>query len=115
MEKKEKAQYFNQRFTTLLNRFSAAMSIVEYYTTTLYLPISMFVKRAGKVTLVENYEEAKKVEADLYSITKHTLEPESKHTTSKMPLLLTKPKKEHSNELENGAKFVKQGSGLGKG
>ena len=35
----------------------------------------MFVKGAGKVTLVENYEEAKKVEAYLYSIAKHTLEP----------------------------------------
>ena len=52
----------------------------------------MFVKRAGKVTLVENNEEAKKVEADPDSIAKHTLEPELKHTTRKIPLLLTKPK-----------------------
>ena len=70
MEKKEKVQDFNQRFTTLLNSFSAATkpaeeSLVEYYTTTLYLPITMFVKRTSKVTLVENYKEAKKIEEDL--------------------------------------------------
>ena len=57
MEKKEKVQDFNQRFTTLLSSFSAATkldkeSLVEYYTTTLYPPIAMFVKRAVKPTLV---------------------------------------------------------------
>ena len=97
MEKKEKVQYFNHRFTTLLNRFSATTkpadeSLVEYYTTTLYPTIEMFVKRVGKATLVENYEEAKKVEADPASIAKHALETELKHTTSKRNLLLTKPK-----------------------
>ena len=68
----------------------------------------MFVKRAGKVRLVENYEEAKKVEEDLDSIESHTLELELKHTTNKMPLLLTKPKQEHSNELENVVKMVQK-------
>ena len=38
MEKREKVQDFNQRFTTLLNNFSAATkpieeSLVEYYST----------------------------------------------------------------------------------
>ena len=66
----------------------------------------MFVKRAGKVTLVENYEEAKKVEADLDSIITHTLEPKLKHTTSKRPLVLTNPKEEHSNDLENVVKMM---------
>ena len=66
----------------------------------------MFVKRVGKVTLVENYEESKKIEAYMDSISSHTLEPELKHTTSKRPLLLTKPKQEHSNELENVVKMV---------
>ena len=61
MEKKEKVQDFNQRFTTLLNSFSAAKnpaeeSLVEYYTTALYPPIAMFVKRKVNLTLVENYE-----------------------------------------------------------
>ena len=64
----------------MLNKFSAATkpieeSLIEYYTTTLYPPIEMLVKRASKVTLVENYEEAKKVEEDMDSIAKHTLEP----------------------------------------
>ena len=94
-----------------MNNFSVATkpaeeSLIEYYTTTLDPPIAMFVKRVGKVTLVENYEEAKKVEVDLDSIAKHTLEPKLKHTTSKRPLLLTKPKQEHSNELENVVKMV---------
>ena len=80
MERKENFQYFNQIFTTLLNSFSATTkpieeSLIEYYTTTLYPPIAMFVKRAVKATLVENYEEAKKVEDDLDIITRHTLEP----------------------------------------
>ena len=77
MEKKEKVQEFNQSFTTKLNKFSATTrpteeSLIEYYTTTLDPPITMFVKRSGKITLVENYEKAKKVEADLDSIAKHT-------------------------------------------
>ena len=63
-----------------MNKFSAATklvegSLIEYYTTTLDPPISMFVKRSGKITLVENYEEAKKVDAYLDSIAKHTPEP----------------------------------------
>ena len=66
----------------------------------------MFVKRAGKVTLVENYEESRKTEVDLDSIERNTLELELKHTTIKITLLLNKPKQEHSNELENMAKMV---------
>ena len=66
----------------------------------------MFVKRFGKVTLVEKYEEAKKVEADMDSIARNTLELELKCTISKIPLLLTNPKQEHSNELENVMKMV---------
>ena len=55
MEKKEKVQDFNQRFTTLLNNFSVATkpaeeSLIKYYTTTLDSPITMFVKRFGKIT-----------------------------------------------------------------
>ena len=60
MERKEKVQDFNKRFTTLLNSFSAETkaaeeSLIEYYATTLYPPIAMFVKRAVNTTLVENY------------------------------------------------------------
>ena len=86
MEMKEKVQDFNHRFTTLLNNFSATRkpaeeSLIEYYTTTLDPSIAMFVKRVIKVTLVENYEESKKVKAEIDSIEKHTLEPDLKHTT----------------------------------
>ena len=96
-----------------MNSFSATTkptdeSLIEYYTTSLDPPIAMFVKRSGKITLVENYEEAKKVEADLDSIEKNTLELELKHVTSKIPLLLTKPREEHSNELENVVKMVQK-------
>ena len=113
MEKKEKVQEFNQRFNTLLNSFSVVTksteeSLVEYYTTSLYPPISMFVKRAVKPTLAENYEEEKRVEAYLDSITRHTSEPEVKTTSSKKTLLLTRTKKEHSNELENVVKMVQK-------
>ena len=66
----------------------------------------MFVKIAVKDTLVENYEESKRVDADMDSITRHTLELEVKPTASKKPLLLTRPKEEHSNELENVVKMV---------
>ena len=57
MENKEKVQDFNHRLTTPLNNFSAATkpteeSLIEYYTTTLDPPITMFVKRFGKITLV---------------------------------------------------------------
>ena len=59
----------------------------------------MFVKREVKVTLVENYEEAKKVEDDMDSIEKHTLEPEVKPMASKKPLLLARLKEEPSHQL----------------
>ena len=66
----------------------------------------MFVKRLVKPSLVENYEEAKKVEDDLESINKYYVEPEARTFGSKKPFLLTKPKEEHSNELENMVKMV---------
>ena len=93
--------------------------MIAYYTTTLYPPIAMFVKRAVKITLIENYDEARKVEADLYNIAIHTSEPEVKPTASKKHLLLTRPKEEHSNELEksgqNSAEIIKHNSRLRKG
>ena len=94
-----------------MNSFNATTkpideSLVEYYTTSLYPPIAMFVKRVGKVTLVEKYEETKKIETDLDSIERNTLDPELKHTTSKRHLLLTKPKEEHSNKIDNVVNMV---------
>ena len=68
----------------------------------------MFVKMAVNPTLLENYEESKKVEADLDNITRHTLELEVKPMASKKPFLLTRRKEEHSNELENVVKMVQK-------
>ena len=67
MEKKEKVQDFNQIFTNHLSNFSATNKpveelLVEYYTTALSPQLDMFVKREAKLTLVENFEEAIKVE-----------------------------------------------------
>ena len=56
--------------------------------------------------MVETYEESVKIEADLESINKHYVEPEIRNFGSKKPLLLTRPKDEHSNELEGVVKMV---------
>ena len=57
--------------------------------------------------MLETYEEAKKVEEELESINKQTADSDTK-TFNKKPLLLTKPKEEHSNELENVVKMVQK-------
>ena len=57
--------------------------LVEYYTIALSPQLAMFVNTAVKLTLVENFEEAIKVEADLDSIEKHTSEPKVKTLSSK--------------------------------
>ena len=69
---------------------------MEYYTSALSLDIAMFVKRLVKTFLVETYEEANKVEDELESINKHSTDPEIKTFIGKNPLLLTRPKEEHS-------------------
>ena len=48
------------------------------------------------------------MESGIESITRHILEPEIKTTSSKKPLLLTRPKGEYSNELENVVKMVQK-------
>jgi hypothetical protein len=67
MGPKEKVKYFNQRFTTILNKFQPNARPtqelqIEVYANTLPASISMFVKRAAKPTLAENFEEAKIIE-----------------------------------------------------
>ena len=111
MDKKEKVWDFSQRFASPLNYFSVAIklaeeTLMEYYTSKLSPNIEMFVKRSVKPSLVETYEEAKKVEVELESINKHSVEPEIRTFGIKKPLLLTRPKDEHSNELENVVKMV---------
>jgi hypothetical protein len=66
MSSKEKVKYFNQRFTTILNKFHPEAKPTqelqikkEVYANALPASISMFVKRDAKRTLAENFEEAK--------------------------------------------------------
>ena len=75
MEKKEKVLDFNHRFAHHLNNFSAAIipaeeKLIEYYYLGLSPEIEMFVKRSMKPSLLETYEEDKKVEEELESINK---------------------------------------------
>ena len=103
MDKKEKVQDFNQIFSSHLSNFSATTkpakeTLIEYYTSALCPNIAMFVKRAVKHMLVENYEEANKVEVELDNIAKRTSESEIKTFSSKKPFLLAIPKEEHLNE-----------------
>ena len=72
MEPKERIKDFNQRFLTLKNKISVASQppediIIENYTSALQKYPGMFVKRAGKTTLVETFGEAIKVEKDSMS------------------------------------------------
>ena len=113
MEKKEKLQDFNQRFASHLSNFNATTrpteeTLTEYYTLALCPSITMLVKRAIKCSLVENYEEANKVEAELDNINKHTTRPEVRNFSGKKPLLLTRPQEEHSTELENVVNMVQK-------
>jgi hypothetical protein len=67
MSSKEKVKDFNQWFTTILNKFQPEAKPtqelqIEVYTNALPTSISMFVKRASKMTLAENFEEAKTIE-----------------------------------------------------
>ena len=66
MTPKERVKYFNQRFTTILNKFQPAAKPtqelqIEVYANALPTSISMFVKRDTKQTLAKNIEEAKMI------------------------------------------------------
>ena len=96
MEKKEKVIDFNHRFTHHLNNFSAAIipaeeTLIEYYSSALSSKIEMFVKQSVKPSLLETYEEAKKVEEELESINKQSANSNT-NFFNKNPLLLNKPK-----------------------
>jgi hypothetical protein len=70
MSSKERVKYFNQIFTTILNKFHPEAKPtqdlqIEVYTNALPKSISMFVKRTAKLTLVDNFEEAKTIEFEM--------------------------------------------------
>jgi hypothetical protein len=63
MGPKEKVKDFNKRFTTILTKFQpdakpAQELQIEVCANALPTSISMFVKRAAKLTLAQNFEEA---------------------------------------------------------
>jgi hypothetical protein len=67
MSSKEKVKDFNQRFTTILNKFQPEVKPtqelqIEVYANALPASIFMFVKRAAKTTLAKNFEEVKTIE-----------------------------------------------------
>ena len=68
----------------------------------------MFLKRSVNPFLVETYEEDVNIEAEIESTNKHSKELEIRNFGSKKPLLLTKPKDEHSHELESVVKMVQK-------
>ena len=72
-ERKEKVHSFTQRFATYIKNFSATAKpsdkvLIEYYTSALGPDLAMFSKMQFKPTLLENYEESERVEAERESI-----------------------------------------------
>jgi hypothetical protein len=65
MISKEKVKEFNQRFTTILNKFQLEAKTTQKLQIEVYvndLPTSISMKSIAKHTLVENFEEAKMIE-----------------------------------------------------
>ena len=72
-ENKERVHHFTQKFAAYLNNFNATNkpsehALIKYYTSALGPDLAMFSKRSVRPTLVDTYEEAEKVEANLESI-----------------------------------------------
>ena len=85
IKKRENINDFNQRFITFLNHIldkSVEVVQIEFYTTSLQPPVSMFVKSKEKQTLAGNFNEAIKVEIDLATISSHLGNEENKASTS---------------------------------
>ena len=66
----------------------------------------MFTKRSVRPTLVETYEEAKKVEAEMESIEHYPSQSDERNYENKNPLLLTKPNDEWSQDLDGMVKMM---------
>jgi hypothetical protein len=98
MTPKERVKDFNQRFTTILNKFQPAAKPtqelqIEVYANALPASISMFVKRAAKRTLEENFEEAKMIEFQMKGCkeSQASLVKKESHLLPRRGLLLTRP------------------------
>jgi hypothetical protein len=89
-----KSERFQSKFTTLLNKFKIDTKLIEelqvnVYVNSLPTPISMFIKREGKLTLEENFKEAKKVEFEMLECKEKTNKMDSSQT--KKGIILEKP------------------------
>ena len=87
MNENEKVKDSNQIFITLLNRipikhFQAVQ--IEYYTFALPPNIAMFVKNQEKLTLVDNFVEAIKVEKDLVALSNYMGDEENEASTNQI-------------------------------
>jgi hypothetical protein len=98
MSPKERVKYFNQRFMTILNKFHPVEKPtqelqIEVYANVLPASISMFVKRAAKKTLAENFEEAKMIEFQMKGCKEGQASLVKKETQPppRRGLLLTRP------------------------
>ena len=67
----------------------------------------MFAKMKAKPTLVETYEEAERVEAERESVEDYPDLPREK-TTERRALVLSKPREEHSHDLEGMMKMMQK-------
>jgi hypothetical protein len=111
MGPKEKVKEFNQRFIIILNKFQIDAKPtqelqIEVYTNALPTSISIFVKRAAKPTLAENFEEAKIIEFQMKGckdIHVSLLKKETKHTPRRALSLTWTPGKQtkHNTEKHN--------------
>ena len=73
--------------------------LVDYNTTYLHASLAMFVKRLCRATLVENFEEAKKIHRVMSSIVKNCVKEDLKVCPSKKPLLINKYTNENTMDL----------------
>ena len=108
-EKNEKVHKFTQRFSIYLKNFSETNRpsdkvLIEYYTSALGPELAMFAKMKAKPTLIETYEEAERVEAERESVEDYPGEK----TTDRRVLVLSKPREEHSLELEGMMKTMQK-------
>jgi hypothetical protein len=123
MSSKEKVKDFNQRFTTISNKFQPKAKPtqelqIEVYANALLASISMFVKRVAKHTLVDNFEEAKTIEFQMkgckegqVSLVKKEAQPPPRRG-----LLLTRPPgkqteqgpKNGSGDIEDLQRMIKK-------
>ena len=111
-ERKEMVHSFTQIFAAYLKNFSETDKpldkvLIEYYTSALGPDLAMFSKMQVKPMLPDTYEEVERVEAEKESIEDYP-EQSGEKNFGKKTLLLSKPKEEHSHDLEGMMKMMQK-------